>query len=638
MRKMEPQTRRFQLALLFLLLTLSGLSVFASKKSEIFLGKKLEMMSSEIRLRGGATKSPQSDGYRESESTFVTEPAQSGGNFSITRSVVASGGASAGGTYSAMGAIGQSVVGFASGSGFSVSSGYWRGVACAAIAIAPASLPAGRNGQPYNQVLTANGGASPHSFTIASGSLPNNLTLSSTGVISGTIVQSGTFNFTVKAVDKNGCVGELPYSLVTGCAPMTVTPPTLPPGVVGVSYNQQLTVIGGVSPYSFSLVSGPSLPPGLSLSSAGLVSGTPTTADSHGFTVRATDANGCTVERPYLLVINKPACPNIAINPTNFTLPIGTIGLPYNQNFSGAGGAAPHSFSIAAGALPAGLSLGANGNLSGTPAAAGNYNVFVRAADTNGCLGQRGYRLVIVANPVTSVSAASFAANNSLAPEAIVAAFGSDMAASTQIGSTVPLPTDLAGVSLKVKDITGTERLAPLFFVSPTQINYQIPSGTLAGPADLIVTNGATVAAEGAVEIANVSPGLFSADASGRGMASAVALRVKLDGTQAYEPIVRYDPAQSRFVAIPIDLSPATDQVFVLFYGTGWRFRSTLTAVRCSIGGVSSEVFYAGEVSGLAGLDQINVRLPRSLAGRGEVDVVIMADNDTANTVRIAIR
>ena len=76
----------------------------------------------------------------------------------------------------------------------------------------------------------------------------------------------------------------------------------------------------------------------------------------------------------------------------------------------------------------------------------------------------------------------------------------------------------------------------------------------------------------------------------------------------------------------------------MLFYGTGWKFRSALSAVSCAIGGVSSEVLYAGEAPGFVGLDQINARLSRSLAGRGEVDVLISVDGQAANTVRLAIR
>ncbi len=241
------------------------------------------------------------------------------------------------------------------------------------------------------------------------------------------------------------------------------------------------------------------------------------------------------------------------------------------------------------------------------------------------------------ASVLASLSSASFM-NGRLAPETIVAGFGANLATGTQTAVGLPLPTQLAGVILRVRDVTGTERAAPLLFVSPTQINYQIPHGTANGPALLTVSSGAT----GVVDIASVAPGLFTANASGQGVAAAVAFRLKADGSQSFEPVARFDAAQNRFVAVPLDLGPdvgaSSDQVFLILYGTGLRFRSDLAAVSASIGGTTSEVLFAGATPGFAGLDQINLRLPRVLAGRGEVEVALAADGQFANKVRIAIR
>ena len=85
----------------------------------------------------------------------------------------------------------------------------------------------------------------------------------------------------------------------------------------------------------------------------------------------------------------------------------------------------------------------------------------------------------------------------------------------------------------------------------------------------------------------------------------------------------------------PIDMGPATDQIILELYGTGIRGRSSLGAVSATIGGVSAIVDYAGGVDGYAGLDQVNLRVPRSLAGRGEVDIVLRVDGKTANTVTV---
>jgi uncharacterized protein (TIGR03437 family) len=241
-----------------------------------------------------------------------------------------------------------------------------------------------------------------------------------------------------------------------------------------------------------------------------------------------------------------------------------------------------------------------------------------------------------LATSVASVSAASFSGAE-LANESIVAAFGVGLATTTQAAPSLPLPTTLAGTTVKVLDRTGATRDAPLFFVAPGQVNYLVPAATAAGAATVTITSGAGAISTGATQIASLAPGLFSANASGQGVVAGVVLRVKADGAQIYEPIAEFNQAQNRFVAKPIDLGPATDLVYLILYGTGFRNRSALTAVVCRIGGVDANVLFAGAAPGFVGLDQGNVLLPRSLAGRGEVDVVLTADGKAANTVRIAV-
>jgi uncharacterized protein (TIGR03437 family) len=237
---------------------------------------------------------------------------------------------------------------------------------------------------------------------------------------------------------------------------------------------------------------------------------------------------------------------------------------------------------------------------------------------------------------LASLSAASYRAE--VASEAIVAAFGANLAASTVAATTLPLPTMLAGVTVRVTDSSGIERNAPLFFVSPRQINYQIPFGTASGAASVtVLANGAALAA-GAVQVTTVAPGLFSANANGQGVAAAVVLRIKPGSAQSFEPVARFDAAQNRFVAAPIELGPETDQVFLLLFGTGLRRRSSLTSVTAMIGGLNTLVEYAGPQGDFAGLDQVNLRLPRALAGRGEVNIALMADGKAANVVTVSVR
>ncbi len=243
---------------------------------------------------------------------------------------------------------------------------------------------------------------------------------------------------------------------------------------------------------------------------------------------------------------------------------------------------------------------------------------------------------VTLTRSVATVSAASFL-GQTLAQEAIVAAFGGSLATKVEIASTLPLPTQLGGTTVRVRDSAGVERLAPLFFVAPGQINYQIPPSTAAGAATVTITSGDGLVSTGNATIASVAPGLFTANASGQGPAAAVVLRVKADGALIYEPAVRFDG--SKFVSVPIDLGPETDQVFLLLFGTGWRFRSALSGVTVLMdGAVNSEVLYAGDPGEFAGQDQINVRIPRSLIGKGEIDLALTVDGRAANAVRINVK
>jgi uncharacterized protein (TIGR03437 family) len=238
-----------------------------------------------------------------------------------------------------------------------------------------------------------------------------------------------------------------------------------------------------------------------------------------------------------------------------------------------------------------------------------------------------------------SASAASFR-RAPLAPESIIAGFGTRLSATTEAATITPLPTELGGVSISVKDSAGSERFAPLFFVSPTQINYLMPAGTATGAASLRIQTAAGVVTE-TVQIAAVAPGLFTANADGRNAAAALALRVLADGTQRYERATRFEPFERRHIVVPIELTPdeapATTDVFLILYATGLRHRSALTNVSAQLGGLSAPVTFAGAQGDLAGLDQVNVHIPRSLIGRGKVELVLSVEGVAANPVEVSI-
>jgi len=244
------------------------------------------------------------------------------------------------------------------------------------------------------------------------------------------------------------------------------------------------------------------------------------------------------------------------------------------------------------------------------------------------------------AAPLLAVSAASFSEAR-LSPEAIVTIFAGNLSRNAQAAQT-PLPTSLSGFKVIVRDNRGVEREAPLFSLAPEQINCLVPAGTAHGPAVVIVKQGETTVASGKAQIAAMAPGLFTANADGRGLPSAMALRVMADGKQRFEPVARFDAEQQRFLSAPIDLGverkQAGEEVFLVLFGTGLRHRSSLASVSVKIGGLDAEVLYAGASPGSPGLDQINVRVPRVLAGRGEVEIVCSVDGAEANVVRVWIR
>jgi uncharacterized protein (TIGR03437 family) len=244
----------------------------------------------------------------------------------------------------------------------------------------------------------------------------------------------------------------------------------------------------------------------------------------------------------------------------------------------------------------------------------------------------------ISVNTMINVSAASYIASGEIAADSIVAGFGTELATEVAVAASLPLPTELAGIRISVKDSNGTTRFAPLFFVSPNQINYQIPLGTAEGAAAMTVTRNNNTVALGSARIIRVAPGLFAANANGQGVPTALALRVRADSSLSYEPVAQYQAEQSRFTHVPIDMGEATDQIFLVLYGTGIRFNSGVNSILATVGGLSGEVFYAGPAPGFAGVDQINLRLPRQLVGRGEVTLTLTASARESNTVSIIVR
>jgi uncharacterized protein (TIGR03437 family) len=246
----------------------------------------------------------------------------------------------------------------------------------------------------------------------------------------------------------------------------------------------------------------------------------------------------------------------------------------------------------------------------------------------------------IYAEPVlnaASVSSASYSAA-ALASDTMVSVFGNFWRGEPTAATTFPLPTELNGIKVNVRDSAGTEKSAPLFFTSIGQINYLMPSGLANGDALVTITNTEGRRATGVVKVETLSPGLFTANANGQGVAAAVALRIRNGSELIYEPIVTFDAAAQRFVGKPIDLGPSNEAVYLILYGTGLRAHSGLSNVVAKLGNADAQVLFAGALAGFAGLDQVNVWIPKSLAGAGEIDVVLTVGGKTANTVKVNIK
>jgi uncharacterized protein (TIGR03437 family) len=234
-----------------------------------------------------------------------------------------------------------------------------------------------------------------------------------------------------------------------------------------------------------------------------------------------------------------------------------------------------------------------------------------------------------------SANAASFS-TSSLAAESIVSAFGSVLATTTQ-SAPAPPPTSLGGTTVSVRDSGGTDRLAPLFYVSPGQVNYEMPAGTANGTATITITNGSGQVSIGSSQITTVAPGLFTANGNGLGVLSANLLRIHGDGSQVYEVVAQWNGSQ--YVPLPISFGPSTDTLYLILYGTGVRSRSSLGATGIQVGGTNPSVFYAGAQGTYLGEDQINVGpLSRGLAGAGTVNVTLTVDGQSTNTGTLAFQ
>jgi hypothetical protein len=256
------------------------------------------------------------------------------------------------------------------------------------IVLSPTTLANGDNGTPYLQTLTATGGTAPYAFTRTAGTLPTGVVLSTVGVLSGTPSSTAAFTFTITATDNVSATGLQAYTVTINAAVSITTASPLTGGNTGAAYNQTLAATGGSASYTWSTTSG-TLPTGITLSTAGVLSGTPTVVGVYTFVATATDTLGGVGNKSFSLTITQV----ILLSPT--MLPSDTVNTAYNQTLTASGGTGPYTFAKTAGTLPTGITISTAGVLSGTPTVLGMFTFTITATDSLSATGAQAYTVNI---------------------------------------------------------------------------------------------------------------------------------------------------------------------------------------------------------------------------------------------------
>ncbi|HUR08669.1 MAG TPA: putative Ig domain-containing protein, partial [Nonomuraea sp.] len=262
--------------------------------------------------------------------------------------------------------------------------------------IITASLPDAVVGRAYNVTLQGADGAPPYTWAVATGSLPSGMSLSASGVLSGTPSAGGSFPLQVSLTDANNQVATKALTLLV-IAELRITTPSLSDAYTGTVFSTTLGVTGGRTPYSWSVTSG-ALPSGITLSSGGILTGTPSAAGAFGFVVTVTDGSGQSANQALSITVYDP--PSLV----NTVLADASTTSAYNELLTATGGKSPYTFAVTAGALPPGLTLATTGAITGTPTMASGtpYNFAVTVTDANGRTGSRNYSILVSAGLVVT--------------------------------------------------------------------------------------------------------------------------------------------------------------------------------------------------------------------------------------------
>jgi hypothetical protein len=386
--------------------------------------------------------------------------------------------------------------------------------------ITTSSLPAGQVQAPYTAQLGATGGTAAYSWSVSSANLPTGLTLSSTGAVSGTPAQSGNFSFSVSVKDTSSspqtASRAFSINIVAATPTLQITTNSLPAGQVQAPYTAQLSSTGGTAPDSWS-VSSANLPAGLTLSSTGAISGTPTQSGNIPFSLSVKDSSSSPQTASHPFSINVTATtPTLQI--TTASLLVGQVQATYTAQLSSTGGTAPDSWSVSSGSLPAGLTLSSTGAISGTPTQSGtvSFSVSVKDSSSSPQTASRAFGINIsAATPTLQITSSSLPAGQvqatytaqlsaaggtptynwsaiggSLPPGLTLNASGSITGAPTQAGA--------FSVTIQVRDsLASPQTAAQAFSVTISPLPLQITTSSVPSGVVSVSYNATLAAANG---------------------------------------------------------------------------------------------------------------------------------------------
>lgn len=246
------------------------------------------------------------------------------------------------------------------------------------LTITTTTLPTAQATVFYNQQLSATGGTPGYTWILTNGQFPPGISMSTSGLVSGTPINSGIYSFSVQATDTQGLTTATTLTINVSASGLAILTSSLPQAAIGQSYQTDLTATGGTPPYAFNIQSG-QLPTGLTLNSAGRLSGIPSVAGAYPLTFRVVDAASNSAQTSLTLNVGSSL-----LSFVTSTLPNATAGVLYDFSVQASGGTPPYVFSIASGAFPAGITMGTDGRITGTATTTAAVNLSLRVTDQTG--------------------------------------------------------------------------------------------------------------------------------------------------------------------------------------------------------------------------------------------------------------